>query len=402
MAEARRWGEPTGAWWALGACLLTITLASGARSSFAAFLLPIEAELGLDRAVTAAAGTLSQLAYAVSLPLVGRLALCVGARRVMLASVVVLALGGFGVSAATQAWQVLLFAGLLPGVGFGGSTVVPATALLAGWFGRRLGLAAGVMSSALPAGQSLFVPLAVALIPLWGWRNTYILLGLLLAAVAIPALGWLASDPPRPSDSGHAAAPRPRAGLDVWLLALGYFGCGFTDQFVTLHLVTLLVEAEVEPLAAGGLFSLLMALGILGSVLSGPLADRLSARAMLCSLYLTRALTLPLLLLAGSAERLPLLAVFAVLFGLTYISNQAPGTRLVRDRYGAQAVGPLMGNAGFAHQVGGATGIALGGLSVHLAGGYGPAVVVSAGVALAAALLQLLIPSSTDRSELTR
>ena len=367
---------------------------AGARSSFAAFLLPIEAELGLDRATLSNAGTLTHVAYALSQPVVGRLAVRFGARRVMLISVVVMAIGGFGVSTASQAWQILVFAGLLPGIGFGGATVVPATVLLAGWFRRRLGLAAGVMSSALPAGQSIFVPLAVALIPVWGWRSTYVLLGLLLALVAVPALQWLAADPPRPPETERREAhPRPRAGLDVWMLAIGYFGCGFTDQFVTLHLVALTIESSIEPLVAGVLFGVLMATGIVGSVLSGPVADRLSPRAMLGGLYFIRAATLPLLLLAESGPRLALLGVFAVLFGLTYIANQAPGTRMVRDRYGVSGVGVFMGNAGFAHQIGGACGVAIGGLSVAAFGSYAPAIVASAAVALIAAVLQQLIPS---------
>lgn len=391
--EAIRRGEPVGAWRALAACVLTIVLMAGSRSSLASFLLPIESELHLDRATTSTAGTLTQVAYALSLPLVGRLALRFGARRVMLASVLVMAIGGFGVAGADQAWQILIFAGVLPGIGFGGATIVPATVLLAGWFGRRLGLAAGVASSALPAGQSIFVPLAVALIPVWGWRATYILLGLLLGAVALPALAWLASDPPRTAAGRKGGdGPPPKAGLDVWLLGIGFFGCGFTDQFVTLHLVALTIESGVEPIVAGGLYSLLMAVGILGSVLSGPAADRISARAMLCGLYGLRVVSLPLLLIGGPGPRLAALAAFAVLFGLTYIANQAPGTRMVRDRYGVRGVGAFMGNTGAAHQIGGAAGIAIGGLSVAHFGGYGPAVVLCAAVALVASGLQLLIP----------
>ena len=400
MTEARRWGEPAGAWPVLAACVLTIVLVAGARSSFAAFLLPIEAELGLDRATLSTAGTLTQLGYGLSLPIVGRLATRFGAKRVMMISVAVMTIGGFGVSAATQAWQILLFAGVLPGMGFGGATVVPATVLLSRWFGRRLGLATGVMTSALPAGQSLFVPLATALIPVWGWRSTYVLLGLVLALVALPALGWLAAEPPHAATAAsRSTSARPaRAGLDVWLLAAGYFACGFTDQFVTLHLVALGVEAGVEPIVAAGFFSLLMALGIAGSVLSGRLSDTWSPRTLLSSLYLARAASLPLLLVVGPGPRLILLALFALVFGPTYIGNQAAGTRLIRDRYGVQAVGPLIGNTGLCHQIGGAAGIALGGLSVAYAGSYGPAVVAAALVALVGGLLQQLIPARAASS----
>src|SRR5207247_502650 len=95
----------------------------------------------------------------------------------------------------------------------------------------------------------------------------------------------------------------------------------------------------------------------------------------------------PLLLLGG-----PALVVFAVLFGPTYIANQAPGARLVRDRYGLRAVGPLMGGVGLGHQIGGALGVSLGGFSVSSFGGYGPAVMIVTAVVVVGGLAQLFIP----------
>ena len=392
LGKERRWGEPVGAWAALTACVVTIVLAAGSRTSFAAFLKPIEDDLGLDRLTLSAAGALTAAGYGLVLPLAGRLANRYGARRVMMASVVVMALGGLGAAYATSAWQILLFAGLLPGIGFGGASQVPGGVLLARWFGARLGLATGVMVSALPAGMALFVPRATALIALLGWRTTYLLLGLVLAAGALPALAWLAREPAgAPRAGGPAQVGRPRAGLDIWLIGVGYFACGFTDQFVTLHLVTLAIEQGVEPLAAAGFLSALLLFGVPGSVLSGPLADRMNPAHLLGGLYLARAVVLPLLLLAGPGAGLGALAAFALCFGLTYIANQAPGTRYVRDHYGVLAVGPLMGGVGLAHQIGGAIGIALGGLSVSLSGGYGPAVLLAAGVALVGGLAQRFV-----------
>jgi MFS family permease len=396
LDSGRRWGEPVGAWLALAACVITIVLTAGTRASFAAFLKPIEQDLGLDRLTLSTAGALTALGYGLILPLAGRLANRYGARPVMMASVALMALGGIGAASASQAWQLLLFAGLLPGLGFGGASQVPGGVLLARWFGARLGLAFGVMSSAIPAGMSLFVPLVAALIPLLGWRATYLLLGLLLAAGALPALWALAREPAAASGGPAPTGARPRAGLDVWLLGLGYFGCGFTDQFVALHLVALAVEQGVEPLPAAGFLSGLLVFGVLGSVLSGPLADRRNPRDILSGLYLGRAAVLPLLLLIGPGAGLGALAIFALLFGLTFIANQAPGARYVRDHYGVEAVGPLMGAVGLAHQIGGAAGIGLGGLSVAQSGGYGPAVLAAAVVALVAGLAQRLIrPSGT-------
>lgn len=398
MSEHDRWGEPAGAWRALAACIITIVLAVGTRSSFAAFIQPIEADLGLDRLTLSAVGSLTALAYGLALPLAGALATRLGARVVMMASVVLMAIGGLGMATAREAWQLFLLAGLLPGLGFGGSSQVPSSVLLARWFRARLGLATGAMSSAIPAGQAIFVPLAAALIPFLGWRTTYILFGLLLATLALPALWLLAAEPPvRAASAPMKRAPLMRPGLDIWLLGAGYFACGFTDQFVALHLVALAAEHGITPLVGASFLSLMLVTGVAGSLLSGPLADAWSPRQLLSLSYLLRAATLPLLLFIGPGAGLAPLTLFGLLFGLTYISNQAPGTRLVRDRYGVQAVGALMGGVGLAHQLGGAVGIASGGLSVQYSGSYGASILVAAAVALLGGLLQQLIRPAAQR-----
>ena len=236
------------------------------------------------------------------------------------------------------------------------------------------------------------MPLAAALIPVFGWRQTYAGLGLLLAVVALPVLAWLAREP----KGAHDLSVRPRAATPHRTGHLaggrGFFACGFTDQFVALHLVALATDAGLPALLAAGSLSLLLLFGIAGSVASGPLADTRPPKHILAGLYLTRAACLPLLLTVGPRLGLAPLALFAAVFGVTYIGNQAAGARPIRDRYGVAAVGMLMGSVGLAHQIGGALGIALGGLSVTLAGGYGPAVVLCALVALAGGLAQTFIP----------
>jgi MFS family permease len=385
--------ETAGAWRALIACVVAIILVAGSRTSLAAFLRPIEADLSLDRSVLSNAGALTVLTYGLAQPVVGVLATRFGARPVMMAGAILTALGCFGLASASAPWQLYLFAGLLPGLGFASASSVPGAVLLAGWFVGRLGLATGIMSAAIPAGQSLFVPLATALVPVLGWREIYVLFGVVVAAIAVPVLAWLARDPPTTPAASGATGPLPRAGLDVWLLGIGYFGCGFSDQFVSIHFVALASDRGLDPLLAAGLLSLLLVIGMLGSIASGPVADRVPPKHLLAVLYLIRAATLPLLLLAGPGSGILALGAFALLFGPTYIANQAPGARLARDRYGLRAVGPLMGSVGLAHQVGGAVGIGLGGLSVSEFGSYAPAIVVVTLVVLVAGLAQLRMPA---------
>ncbi|MCC7103923.1 MAG: MFS transporter [Chloroflexi bacterium] len=380
------------AWWALAACTMAIVLAAGTRTSYAAFLQSIEQDLHVDRTTLSAASALMLVVYGLCQPLVGALATRYEPRFVMIGGALLLAAGGFGLASATEPWQLFLYGGLVPGFSFGAATGLPATVLMARWFGRRLGLATGIVNSAVPAGPGMIIPLATALIPLLGWRETYVVLGLVLALPTVPALWLLATTPP--SDARRAAVAtrrRPPAGLDIWLLGAGYFGCGFTDQFITLHLLALAIDAGLSSVFAATTLSVLMFAGIAGSIISGSLADRFKAKRILASGYFLRGISLPLLLLIIHGGPAWVLVLFAPLFGVTFVANQAPGARLVRDRYGVGAVGALMGRVGLAHQFGGAIGMLLGGLSVSVLGSYQLAVVVATGVVLTGALLQLFI-----------
>ncbi|MBV9547411.1 MAG: MFS transporter, partial [Chloroflexi bacterium] len=127
----RRWGEDTRAWQALAATVVTIVLAAGARTSLAAFIRPIETDLGLERTVLSTAGALTVLTYGLAQPLVGALAARFGARQVMFGGVVLTALGGIGVATASDPWQLYVFAGVVPGLAFAGASSVPGTVLLA-------------------------------------------------------------------------------------------------------------------------------------------------------------------------------------------------------------------------------------------------------------------------------
>jgi predicted MFS family arabinose efflux permease len=390
-------GEPAGAWRALAACVLTLAPAAGARFAFSAFFQPIEADTGLDRLTLSLAIALSAFSYGAVLPIVGPLATRIGARPVLMGGALLMALSALGVVTARHAWQFYLFAGLLPGIGFGAAGHVPGAVLLARWFGRHLGMATGLLVGAIPAGHAVFVPLTAVAIEWYGWRLAYLLTGLLLAAIALPALWWWTREPPsEPERPERRPAQKLWAGRDVWLLAAGYVACGFTDHFVAFHFIALAGEAGTGAVVAAGLLSASLVAGLLGSVASGPLADAWSPRLILAMLYLTRAVAFPLLLLAEPGH-IRALVIFVLLFGFTYIANQAPATRYVRDRYGVTAVGRVMGSLGLAHQLGAAAGIAAGGLSVRVLESYQAAVLGSALVALAGALTQYGIGPRTTR-----
>ena len=380
---------PSSPRYVLFATTLATLVASGSRFSFAAFVVPIELELGASRAFLSAVAALTLVSYGICQPLAASVSMRLPPARVMIVGLALLAGGGWAAAATYDPLALLIFLGLLPGVGFAFASVVPATALLMPAFPTRPGTALGVVSAAIPAGQALLLPAAIVLIAAAGWRTAYVVLGgaaLLVAAPPLLLLWHRRAAPPEPRGRSAGGA---RADPLVIALALGFAICGFTDQLIAIHLVPLAQSAGLAPLAAGGLLSALTLVGIAGSVGSGPLADLWSARATLVGVYLVRALALPLVPLAlWTGETWPLW-VFAAAFGLTYIANHAPAIRLLRARSGPAEATRRMGWLQLVHQLGGATGVLAGGASVALAGGYAPVLVIAAALAAAAALVSL-------------
>lgn len=379
-------------------------LASGVRFAFAVFLVPIEADLGWDRASLSAAASLNALAYGLSQFAVGFLVDRWGPRRVMLAGLALLAMASLATAFVSELWHLALLQGLLPGAAFAAAGLVPAGAMLLGWFPRRPALAVGLASAGLPAGQAALLPLIAAVVPRLGWRTTYLALGIGLAALALPPLWLLARDPPRrpAAEPPPRAEPAPASGHSLLVaLSLAFLACGFTDQLVTLHLVAFATGVGLPPVVAASSQSLLTLVGIAGSVAAGRLADSWTPRGVLVLLYAARAATFPLLFLfAATASPLPLF-LFALLFGPTYIANVAPGSRLLRERYGLERLGAFMGLTQFIHQVGAVAGVSLGGLSYSLLGGYQPVFALATAAALGGALACLALPGRQSERQST-
>ena len=157
----------------------------GTAYSFAAFFHPLRDEFDATRGdislVFALTGFLYFVLGAVSGPLADR----IGPQRVILAGVALIALGLFLASAAQHLWQVYLTYSLGVGVGVG-LAYVPAVGAVQRWFSRNRGLASGLAVSGIGAGTLAMPLLSAAGIDQFGWRETYIVLGVMTLVVGIP------------------------------------------------------------------------------------------------------------------------------------------------------------------------------------------------------------------------
>jgi MFS family permease len=384
------------AWVVTGVTCLALLAVAGVRSSFGVFVHPLQHEFGWDRATISWTAVLSMVLYGALGPLAGRLADRYGPRIVLVASVVLVGIGVLASSTISRLWQFHLYYGVLTSLGAGGAAMVTAAAMTSRWFATRRALVMGLAGAAVSAGQLLVLPLAQQ-IEIWhGWRWSFTVMGALLLAAVLPATvlvfrnepaevgakpyGWSEAQA-SPAAVAEAARATTLGGAvrhpGFWLLAGSFFVCGYTSTgLIGVHLIPHAVDHGFHKMTASSAMGLMGAMNVVGTTLSGYVCDRYGKRIPLAIYYFLRGLSLFFLLGVTDVAELNL---FAIVFGLNYISTVPPTSMLTADLFGRRSVGMLFGWIFLAHQIGAGLASYVGGLVYDLTGTYNLAF-ISAGV----------------------
>jgi MFS family permease len=323
-----------------------------------------------------------------------------GPRRLMTAGSVIAVPAVIGIAAApTVPWFFAAWA--LAGVAMAGTLYAPAFAALTRWWGPRRVTALTVLTLLAGLASTIFAPLTAALMTQLGWRQTYLVLAVVLAVVTVPGhlFGlrgrWPAPDPGEhrgKPDHAPAAVTRSRPFLLlVAAVALGAFAA-FT---VVVNQVPLLIERGLSTTAAAwalGLGGLGQVLGRLGY---GTLTRHTGVR------------TRSVLVLGASAAATGLLGLLpgpaVALVGAAMLAGAARGVftlleaTAVSDRWGSAHYGRLNGLLLAPAMVATALAPWAGAALSEVLGGYPVVFVVLAGVAVLAAVL--VIGTVPRRSE---
>ena len=236
-----------------------------------------------------------------------------------------------------------------------------------------------------------------------GWRGTYTALGALTLAIA--AIAWLAlrrrSEIAEESD-GQALAPfgeRLRYVLSsgtFWLLAVGFLICGFsTAGVIEVHLLPYAEFCGFAPIEGATAYGVHGAFNMIGVVLAGFLSDRLHRPRLLASIYFVRVVLF--ILLTQIAGSLPLLFVFAALYGFLNFAAMPVIAHIIASRMGVGVIGLAMGLMFGGHWLGAAIGAYLGGAFYSFWARYDELWIVAALAVALAGCLSLFVPEDRGR-----
>ncbi|MDJ0385780.1 MFS transporter [Streptomyces sp. G-G2] len=402
--------------WSVAAVTFVTIIGAAAFASLPGLLLdPLHKEFDWSRGTIGFAVSVNLALYGLTAPFAAALMDRFGIRRVVVVALTVISGGTAATVWMTTSWQLVLFWGVLVGLGSGSMALAFAATVTNRWFTTQRGLVTGVLTAAGASGQLIFLPLLAWLVENHGWRPASVTVS--LAALAVVPFVWLLLRD-HPADVGLAPyggeyAPKPapvpgaaRRAVSVlfkaartgpfWLLAGTFAICGAsTNGLVKTHFVPAAHDHGMPVTAAAGLLAVIGVFDVIGTVASGWFTDRFEARRLLAVYYALRGVSLLFLpmLLAPSVH--PPMVFFIVFYGLDWVATVPPTIALCREQYGEDSA-IVFGWVLASHQVGAAVVAFLGGLARDAFGSYDLVWYASGALCAVAALMAMVIRRRRD------
>jgi len=348
-------------WVILAATAVSEMLAQGATSYAAGlFVLPLQAEFHISRAVANTPVLIVFLGAAFVSPLVGRALDRFPIRLVLPLGAILfsLALVGVALSQSLLVMAALLF--LPTAIGFMSIGPLTTAAMASRWFNRRRGLALGLAAVATSGGAFTVVPLLSRAIQQYGWRQALIYeAGIIALIIVVLALLFLRD---KPSDMGldthpeNQARDTARAGGDApvsrlrwqeiltsrafWIPSIVLAMVSGTSQALVITLAPYGVSLGLAQPSAAGLISAFGAAAAITKILAGVMADRIPQRFLLIAA--AALMTLAWLTLSFSSDHAALYAS-ACLAGVGLGCALPTTAALIAGYYGPARFGAVMG-----------------------------------------------------------
>ena len=386
----------------------------GIRYSFGVFFKSLEGEFALSRAATSSVLS-AYMIFCVVFAIVGGWTLDrYGPKRVVFIMGLLTGVSLLLTSQAISFWQLFLSYSLVLSIGTGAAYPV-LMSTVSRWFDKKRGFALGIAGSGGALGTIVIAPFAAYLISNFGWRMSYIVIGLLAWFVVISLSMLLRNDP---SEIGYLPdgvklnavnkevtaskensqligfsllqAFKTRSYWFIWAIWLFFSLC---LTLVMTHIVPYATDIGILTMEAATILSVMGGFSIVSKLLTGRISDIIGRKVpgIICALLQAGALVGLIW-----AHELWMFYLFAAVFGFSWGGLGVALTALPADIFGVRNLGSIMGTLETAFAVGGAIGSAIGGFMFDVTSSYATAFAVGAATMLITALLVALAGSKMN------
>ncbi len=370
------WIDSRHAAWRLLVTLGLVVLGNSSMYVVSVVLPTVQAEFGVGRADASLPYTLMMVCLGIGGLWTGRMADRHGLTPVLWLGALAVCGGFVWAGMSGSIWAFGLAHGLLGLIG-SSATFAPLIADTALWWNRRRGIAVAICASGNYIAGALWPPIVQHGVETIGWRQTYVLLGIVCGLGMLVLSLWMRQRPPlvsvaAPATAGAAVVDRSRPfGLSParaqLLLCVAGVACCVAMSMPQVHIVAYCTDLGFGAARGAEMLSLMLACGIVSRLVSGFICDRIGGiRTLLLGSVLQGLALLMFLPFNGLAP----LYVVSAMFGLFQGGIVPSYAIIIREHFAPQEAGARVGAVIMATLVGMALGGWLSGRVFDMTGSY--------------------------------
>jgi MFS family permease len=335
------------AWVVVAASFLLLVIANGALFLLIVAMKDIAASFGWPRSVPSTAYSLQFIGGGLGGIVMGWWLDKAGMGKPALLGSITIGLGAIAVSFVDSAWQLFAIYGLVIGMVGNATMFSPLVANVTRWFHRNRGMAVGLVTSGQSIAGFMWPPVFEYGLGSIGWRDTYLLYGLLGIVTMVPLSllfrrrppAHVARSGPSTPDAVEEDAPilniRPNTLLA--LLCVAIVGCCIAMSLPLAHLKSHATDIGIEPMQAATILSILLAGSFVARAFgAGLLMARIGSLKTLFFFSFLQAATLGFL---PFIDGIGVLYVVAAAFGFGYGGIGPTYPVIIRDYLSEQWAG---------------------------------------------------------------
>ena len=366
MAESSQVTARSSGWAVVAAS--TIGMSTGpsqyAFGSLALFIGPLSTEFGWDRTEISLASTVFTITLLFSLPVAGRMADAIGSKRLLIPSMLLVALLLASIPMfVSEPWHLWLIFGLIGSLG-AGANALPYMRTVAALFNRQRGLAIGLTLAGAGLGYTYVPPLLRQVIDTYDWRSAYFVLAAIIVFVALPVVGLFFREAPDEPDLQIDSSAKRKPGSLVnfdrnqalrspifWNLFAIFGLLSFSLYGFMIHSVSLLQDRGMSANEAALGASTIGITIVIARVIIGYLCDRIFAPRVAVVTFALSTIGLAIFA-SGAIDTSAFFALVLIGFSIgaeidmmTYLTTRYFGIRHFGEIYGILFASLLIGTS---------------------------------------------------------